>query len=231
MSARPTIAQIQNGDLVTQLLGKQPTIQNGDLTISSTSGLIEALEGKADDSDLTLVNNALATKLTASNSWLIASAKRGHLALEPPSTVRGYWPCLHGNDNVDVVLGRRLLKANTVTNGFPVYTSFPRPQPLEYDGWRGDGNTSFIVPGFSSVTPNQNGLGYAAGPENPFTVEFQVQKIGAEATTWGPHVTIENETASGAPPSDNLLVLGGYQNSGTFLGWDSRTPGSYSTTT
>ena len=166
-------------------------------------------------------------------SWMISQAKRGYFALDPSSFVLGYWACLHGNDYVDVVQGRRLLKYNTVTNGFPVYAKFPTPQPLEYDGWRGDGNTTHIVPGFQTQTPTQNGLGYPAGANNPFTVEFQVQKIGSNSTVWGPHMVISNEIASGAPPSDNLLVIGGYISNGSFFGWDSRSggAGSYSVTT
>jgi len=166
-------------------------------------------------------------------AWMINQAQRGYFSLDPSSFVLGYWACLHGNDNIDAIQGRRLLKYNTVTNGFPVYKIFPTPQPLEYDGWRGDGDTTHIVPGFESTVPNQNGLGYPAGANNPFTVEFQVQKIGSNSTTWGPHMVIFNEIASGSPPSDNTLnVGGGYINNGSYFGWDSRNglAGGHSTT-
>ena len=46
LSARPTIAQIQNGDLVTQLSQKQPNIQNGDLEIPQVNALATQLLNK-----------------------------------------------------------------------------------------------------------------------------------------------------------------------------------------
>ena len=42
-------------------------------------------------------------------------------------------------------------------------------------------------------------------------------------------MTISNEIASGAPPSDNLLVIGGYINNGSFFGWDSRNGSNFGT--
>ena len=165
------------------------------------------------------------------NSWMINQAKRGHFSLDPPSTVRGYWPCLHGNDYVDVVQERRLLKYKQAgTNGFPVFQNFPRPQPLEYDGFRGDGTICYIVPGISGTSPTQNGLGYPAGSGNPFTVEFQVQKIGTSSTTWGPYMVIEKDIESGSPPSDSVVFLGGYLSNGTFYGYDDRTGNNFFST-
>ena len=72
-------------------------------------------------------------------------------------------------------------------------SNFPRPQPLEYDGWVGDFTPAFIVPGFSTSTPDQNGLGYSVA--GGLTIEFQCQKVGSNSTTWGPHLIIENEIA------------------------------------
>ena len=46
-------------------------------------------------------------------------------------------------------------------------------------------------------------------------------------------MNIEQEIASGAPPSDNMVVIGPYLNEGSYFGWDSRQggAGSYSVTT
>ena len=204
-------------------------------TITSGTSYVEFINtdiGMTSAGDFTLHPKPLVSDIAsgAFSSWMLSQAKRGYFALDPPSDVQGYWACLHGNDYVDAVLGRRLLKYDTATNGFPVYKNFPRPQPLEYDGFRGDGETCHIAPGFAGTSPTQNGLGYTAGQ---FTVEFQVQKIGTSSSTWGPHLIIVNEIASGTPPSDNMLVIGGYISNGSYFGWDNRQggTGSYSVTT
>ena len=50
----------------------------------------------------------------------------------------------------------------------------------------------------------------------------KLKKNGANSTTWGPHLVIYNEIEYGAPPSDNLLAIGGYISNGSYFGWDSR---------